>query len=196
MAEESLEPLITQCPTCRTRFRVSEAQLEVAAGRVRCGACLSVFTGHDHLVLGSGARLRPGESANEALDALLEELRDEPSAASTQADADTAASRPAVEEVDRQPAADVRASADVLADPIEQTVLEAVAQSVAFVADGDAISEADPDARPTAAMARRARLRAARSTDVPIARAATAAAALELDPEELIERPRPTWPLQ
>ena len=79
MSEDALEPLITQCPTCRTRFRVTEAQLNVAAGRVRCGACLSVFAGIDHLVLGAGPRLRPGESPNEALDALLDELRaDEP----------------------------------------------------------------------------------------------------------------------
>ena len=75
MSEDSLEPLITQCPTCRTRFRVTEAQLNVAAGRVRCGACLSVFAGVEHLVLGAGPRLRPGESPSEALDALLDELR-------------------------------------------------------------------------------------------------------------------------
>ena len=40
-----------------------------------------------------------------------------------------------------------------------------------------------------AAMARRARLRAAHATDAPTARASTAAAALELDPDELIKRP-------
>ena len=27
MAEDSLEPLVTQCPTCRTRFRATEVQL-------------------------------------------------------------------------------------------------------------------------------------------------------------------------
>ena len=78
MAEESLEPLVTQCPTCRTRFRVTESQLNAASGRVRCGACLAVFAGLDHLVLGAGPRLKPGESANEALDALLDELRTDP----------------------------------------------------------------------------------------------------------------------
>ena len=78
MAEDALEPLITQCPTCRTRFRVTESQLNIAAGRVRCGACLSVFAGLEHLVLGSGPRLKPGESPNEALDALLDELRKDP----------------------------------------------------------------------------------------------------------------------
>lgn len=78
MAEDSLEPLITQCPTCRTRFRVTESQLNAAAGRVRCGACLSVFAGLEHLVLGAGPKLKPGESPNEALDALLDELRKDP----------------------------------------------------------------------------------------------------------------------
>ncbi len=77
MAEDALEPLITQCPTCRTRFRVTESQLDIAGGRVRCGACLSVFTGIEHLVA-SGSQLREGESPNEALDALLEELRRDP----------------------------------------------------------------------------------------------------------------------
>ena len=46
---EDLEPLVTRCPHCSTRFRVSEAQLQVAKGRVRCGACLTVFVGSDHL---------------------------------------------------------------------------------------------------------------------------------------------------
>jgi predicted Zn finger-like uncharacterized protein len=77
VAEDSLEPLVTQCPTCRTRFRVTEVQLGVAGGRVRCGACLSVFTGIENLVAGAGPRLRPGESADSALDALLDELRNE-----------------------------------------------------------------------------------------------------------------------
>ncbi len=39
------QPLISECPSCRTRFRVTEEQLAVADGRVRCGACLAVFDG-------------------------------------------------------------------------------------------------------------------------------------------------------
>ena len=74
MPEEDLEPLITECPSCGTRFRVSEAQLQRARGRVRCGACLTVFHGVEHLVLGE----RPGdddpEQARQALDDLLDEL--------------------------------------------------------------------------------------------------------------------------
>ena len=64
MAEDELEPLITECPNCRTRFRVTETQLQVAGGRVRCGACLTVFHGVDHLLwdgrdeLGSDTRRR------------------------------------------------------------------------------------------------------------------------------------------
>lgn len=34
---------VAQCPQCRTRFRVSRAQLGAAQGAVRCGACLHVF---------------------------------------------------------------------------------------------------------------------------------------------------------
>lgn len=35
---------LTQCPGCITSFRVTDTQLEAAAGMVRCGACLSVFS--------------------------------------------------------------------------------------------------------------------------------------------------------
>jgi len=34
---------VTQCPYCKTHFRLSQEQLSAAAGNVRCGACLKVF---------------------------------------------------------------------------------------------------------------------------------------------------------
>lgn len=37
------ESFVTQCPHCRTSFRVDLAQLGAAHGAVRCGACLHVF---------------------------------------------------------------------------------------------------------------------------------------------------------
>ncbi|WP_304641179.1 MJ0042-type zinc finger domain-containing protein, partial [Pseudomonas sp.] len=37
------ELLVTQCPYCQTRFRLSQQHLAAAAGNVRCGACLKVF---------------------------------------------------------------------------------------------------------------------------------------------------------
>lgn len=40
----------TQCPKCNTTFRVSDAQLQVAKGKVRCGSCLHVFRAADHWV--------------------------------------------------------------------------------------------------------------------------------------------------
>jgi predicted Zn finger-like uncharacterized protein len=39
-----LEPLITQCPTCGTRFRVSDTQLGRADGQVRCGVRFAAGT--------------------------------------------------------------------------------------------------------------------------------------------------------
>ncbi|WP_137818542.1 DUF3426 domain-containing protein [Pseudomonas sp. 2FG] len=41
---------VTQCPHCRTSFRVSRAQLGAAHGAVRCGACLHVFNAAVQLV--------------------------------------------------------------------------------------------------------------------------------------------------
>lgn len=40
----------TQCPNCQTRFKVSDAQLGMAQGMVRCGRCSHVFNALDHLV--------------------------------------------------------------------------------------------------------------------------------------------------
>lgn len=42
--------MITQCPNCATSFRVSSAQLAVAEGAVRCGACLQVFPADQHMI--------------------------------------------------------------------------------------------------------------------------------------------------
>jgi predicted Zn finger-like uncharacterized protein len=50
MIEQKLESMITECPHCQTRFRVTDVQLEAAAGRVRCGSCLNVFQGARHMV--------------------------------------------------------------------------------------------------------------------------------------------------
>lgn len=73
MIQDDLEPLITRCPNCGTRFRVTESQLAVAAGRVRCGACLTVFEGTEHLLFGEEMVSRE-ENAGAALDELLDEL--------------------------------------------------------------------------------------------------------------------------
>ncbi len=33
----------TRCPHCKATFKVTEEQLQIAKGRVRCGACMSIF---------------------------------------------------------------------------------------------------------------------------------------------------------
>ncbi len=40
--------VVTRCPNCHARFRVSDGQLKLAAGQVRCGACLLVFDARQH----------------------------------------------------------------------------------------------------------------------------------------------------
>lgn len=40
----------TRCPQCHTVFRVAEAQLAIAAGKVRCGECKHVFNARDHVI--------------------------------------------------------------------------------------------------------------------------------------------------
>lgn len=41
--------LITRCPKCATAFNVTDAHLNSANGAVRCGSCLNVFNGREHL---------------------------------------------------------------------------------------------------------------------------------------------------
>ncbi|WP_286220894.1 DUF3426 domain-containing protein [Marinobacter apostichopi] len=48
MTSSSLQ---TQCPKCETRFRVTDEQLGIAKGKVRCGNCLSVFNAIEHQVM-------------------------------------------------------------------------------------------------------------------------------------------------
>lgn len=46
---------VTRCPGCGTSFRVTEAQLEMRAGQVRCGQCSMVFDARMQLVTNSAA---------------------------------------------------------------------------------------------------------------------------------------------
>ena len=44
------ETLLTKCPHCGTTFRLTQAQLDIAGGAVRCGACYQVFHASEHIV--------------------------------------------------------------------------------------------------------------------------------------------------
>jgi predicted Zn finger-like uncharacterized protein len=41
--------MITRCPQCGTAFRITEAQLSLAKGKVRCGSCLTIFKAQENL---------------------------------------------------------------------------------------------------------------------------------------------------
>lgn len=56
MTQSSLQ---TQCPKCQTRFRVTEEQLGVAKGKVRCGNCMNVFNAIEHQIIPGGTSSRP-----------------------------------------------------------------------------------------------------------------------------------------
>lgn len=66
---------LTRCPHCKAAFKVSESQLSVANGRVRCGACMNVF---DALAYSLGdakdALQERQENPNPELEDTLEEL--------------------------------------------------------------------------------------------------------------------------
>ena len=78
--------LIAECPSCQTRFRVTEEQLAVANGRVRCGACLAVFDGCEAL------QAPPATVDDDPIEVLLACSRpaDPPEAAQTETAADPA----------------------------------------------------------------------------------------------------------
>jgi len=48
MTQSSLQ---TQCPNCQTRFRVTDEQLGIAKGKVRCGNCMNIFNAIEHQVV-------------------------------------------------------------------------------------------------------------------------------------------------
>ncbi|MBC7192762.1 DUF3426 domain-containing protein [Marinobacter sp.] len=47
MTESTLQ---TRCPECATRFQVSDEQLGIAKGKVRCGKCMAVFNAIEHKI--------------------------------------------------------------------------------------------------------------------------------------------------
>jgi len=50
LSEEQVVSMVTECPSCGTRFRVRPEQLEARQGQVRCGLCMTVFDGREPLV--------------------------------------------------------------------------------------------------------------------------------------------------
>ncbi|MCI5107453.1 MAG: DUF3426 domain-containing protein [Pseudomonadales bacterium] len=55
---------VTQCPACESTFNTSPSLLETAAGRVRCGACLTVFDARENFI---DTEPEPADSENESV---------------------------------------------------------------------------------------------------------------------------------
>jgi predicted Zn finger-like uncharacterized protein len=62
-AAGGLEAMITQCPSCRTHFRVHAQQLAARAGQVRCGKCTRVFDALEYLTEEIAPARAPGSDA-------------------------------------------------------------------------------------------------------------------------------------
>ncbi|MBV2134851.1 DUF3426 domain-containing protein [Pseudomonas sp. MAP12] len=65
------ESFVTQCPHCQTRFRVTRAQLGMARGAVRCGACLQVFNAAEQLATTPLAQAAEPEAPGDEQDTTL-----------------------------------------------------------------------------------------------------------------------------
>jgi predicted Zn finger-like uncharacterized protein len=50
------ESFYTGCPNCKTTFKVTQKTLDLAKGKVRCGACLSVFQATDYMLQPKGEK--------------------------------------------------------------------------------------------------------------------------------------------
>lgn len=60
------DSFVTQCPHCRTSFRISRAQLGAAHGAVRCGACMRVFNAAQQLLVDQNRASKPAAPASPA----------------------------------------------------------------------------------------------------------------------------------
>lgn len=153
MVDEDLEPLITRCPNCATQFRVTENQLAAAAGRVRCGACLTVFEGTEHLILDEESTFSDGVEADAALDALLDELGTEEAAeagsqvAEVAADPALAQDAPVIFGGFEDEAADALPETDAGHLELDAAAISAAPNTEGAAAD-EAQTPADPDDAP------------------------------------------------
>jgi len=106
---EIAEHPVTECPKCSTRFRVTVEQLDAAGGRVRCGACLTVFQGREAIIPPDGpapAKEREPDPKSEALDILLGTADDYEGEPPTGAHSDEEATPAMATEADEEPAVD------------------------------------------------------------------------------------------
>jgi predicted Zn finger-like uncharacterized protein len=122
--------LVTTCPNCGTSFRVVADQLKLRRGMVRCGSCMTVFSGLDQLRRiedPATAPLKPtGAGAPDAASGAVDE-------ASGAADSATADSATATAHIDRDAEEDLEAELDAGAEdyaPHRAGTLDAIGDEV------------------------------------------------------------------
>lgn len=77
MADNSL---LTRCPHCDTRFRVTDEQLSVAGGKVRCGHCMDVFDARAHRINEASAGTPKPAPASDEPDLIFQDNPEEDAA--------------------------------------------------------------------------------------------------------------------
>jgi len=107
--------LVTECPDCKSRFRVSEGQLKMAEGQVRCGACLAVFDARRHqLNLPSENGTPPSEPVQQ------EQIQPQPKTLEGESEAKASpppSTEPASMPVETQPQTEYRETAPIQPKP-------------------------------------------------------------------------------
>jgi len=86
--------LATQCPHCRTTFRVAHDQLKLRAGLVRCGACKEIFNGIEHLLPGESVVATQTPTPGEAIAAAKKDVPSPAAVAPESAQADVPRAKP------------------------------------------------------------------------------------------------------
>lgn len=66
--------LLTRCPNCQTQFRVTDQQLGIANGKVRCGNCMKIFNAVEHQTAPPASSASDGQSAAAGFTATEDDL--------------------------------------------------------------------------------------------------------------------------
>jgi predicted Zn finger-like uncharacterized protein len=115
---------ITVCPDCSTAFRVTEADLKVAAGQVRCGVCLTLFDGVKALATTSPVDFSHHKEALQALDHMILEVvgddRGVQSPEPLEAPAAASSEQEAAQQIEETIPAALEASASVVPEPLPE----------------------------------------------------------------------------
>lgn len=113
--------MLTRCPHCDATFRVTEAHLNAAKGKVRCGACLKVFNALEHLSPADQASAPQPASSPVARTAPAQTPAASPSPAASAVTAAAASAAPAAQAAVAQPATTASLESELGSFQVEPT---------------------------------------------------------------------------